>query len=131
MTNPPTVWPGLSYVDAPAGIRFLVEAFGFVEKLVVPGEGEGEIVHAELAWAGGVGGVMLNTANDSEAVRFTKAGTGSVYVVTESPDALFERATSKGAEVLRPPQDEDHGSRAFVVRDPEGNIWSFGTYRGA
>jgi len=24
--------------------------------------------------------------------------------------------------------DTDYGSRDFAVRDPEGNIWSFGTY---
>ena len=25
--------------------------------------------------------------------------------------------------------DADYGSRDFSVRDPEGNVWSFGTYR--
>ncbi len=24
----------------------------------------------------------------------------------------------------------DYGSRDFAIRDPEGNHWSFGTYRG-
>ncbi len=28
-------------------------------------------------------------------------------------------------------RDEDYGGRDFVVLDPEGNLWSFGTYRGA
>ena len=28
------------------------------------------------------------------------------------------------------PHDTDYGSRDFAVRDPEGNRWSFGTYRG-
>jgi hypothetical protein len=31
----------------------------------------------------------------------------------------------------RDAQDEDYGSRGFTARDPEGNLWSFGTYRGA
>jgi uncharacterized glyoxalase superfamily protein PhnB len=35
-----------------------------------------------------------------------------------------------GAEVLQPLHDTDYGSRDFAVRDPEGNRWSFGTYRG-
>ena len=26
------------------------------------------------------------------------------------------------------PTDQDYGSRDFVARDPEGNLWSFGTY---
>ena len=29
-----------------------------------------------------------------------------------------------------PPHGTGHGSREFGVRDPEGNLWSFGTYRG-
>jgi uncharacterized glyoxalase superfamily protein PhnB len=25
--------------------------------------------------------------------------------------------------------DTENGSRYFTVRDPEGNLWAFGTYR--
>jgi uncharacterized glyoxalase superfamily protein PhnB len=52
------------------------------------------------------------------------------YLVCEDPDALFARATAAGAVVLADPHDTDYGSREFAVRDPEGNLWSFGTYRG-
>ncbi len=77
------------------------------------------------------GGVMLgSTCDDSEFGRL-KPGTTSIYVVTEAPDALFERATAAGAEVVRGLKDEDYGSRGFTVRDTEGTLWSFGTYRGA
>jgi uncharacterized glyoxalase superfamily protein PhnB len=51
-------------------------------------------------------------------------------VVTDDPDGLFARATSAGATVLRELYDTDYGSRDFAVIDPEGNHWSFGTYRG-
>jgi uncharacterized glyoxalase superfamily protein PhnB len=27
-------------------------------------------------------------------------------------------------------KDEDQGSRGSAVRDPEGNLWRFGTHRG-
>jgi len=37
-TPAPTVWPCLSYSNEQAAIRFLVEAFGFEETLVVPGD---------------------------------------------------------------------------------------------
>jgi uncharacterized glyoxalase superfamily protein PhnB len=43
---------------------------------------------------------------------------------------LFARATAAGATVVRAPRDEDYGSRDFVVRDPEGVFWCFGTYAG-
>ncbi|MGH3873777.1 MAG: VOC family protein [Pseudonocardiaceae bacterium] len=108
-------------------IRFLVKAFGFAETLVVPGDREGEIVHAELRWPEG-GGIMFGSGEGKFAVQ---PGNVALYVVTDQPDALFERATAAGAEVVRGLSDEDYGSRGFTVRDPEGNLWSFGTYRGA
>ncbi len=128
--NPPTVWPCLSYRDALAGIDFLKRAFGFEETLVVKGEDGREVHHAELRWPEG-GGVMLGSSIEG-AGEFTgrPAGAASLYVVTDHPDALFERASAAGAELVRGLHDEDYGSRGFSVRDPEGNIWSFGTYRG-
>ena len=129
-TPAPSIWPGLTYADAPGAIRFLVEAFGFVETLVVPGENGREIAHAELRWPEG-GGVMLGSACADSDFGQRKPGTASIYVVTDTPDALFDRATAAGAEVVRELKDEDYGSRGFTVRDPEGTLWSFGTYRGA
>jgi uncharacterized glyoxalase superfamily protein PhnB len=133
MTNPPapTVWPTLSCRDALAEIRFLVDAFGFEETLVVKDEGGREVAHAELRWPEG-GGVMLGSFTD-DATEFASIppGVNGLYVVTDQPDALFARATKAGATVVRELYDADYGSRGFTVRDPEGNLWSFGTYRGA
>ena len=47
----------------------------------------------------------------------------------EDPDALHARAKEAGATIEREPEDEHYGSREFTARDPEGNLWSFGTYR--
>ena len=47
-----------------------------------------------------------------------------------STSGLYERARAAGAEIIRVPLDTDCGSRDFAARDPEGNRWSFGTYRG-
>jgi uncharacterized glyoxalase superfamily protein PhnB len=127
-TPAPTIWPDLTYTDAPAAIRFLVETFGFIETLVVPGDGEQEIAHAELRWPEG-GGVMLGSTSDDH--DFGQPTRTSIYVVTDKPDALFERVTATSAQVVRGLQDDEHGSRGFTVRDPEGNLWGFGTYRGA
>jgi uncharacterized glyoxalase superfamily protein PhnB len=129
-TTEATVSPTLVYADAPAALRFLVEAFGFEETLVVPGEGEGVVAHAELRWPLG-GGVMLGSVRQDSVLGEQHAGVASVYVVTDEPDALFARATAAGAEVVLGLQDTDYGSRTFTVKDPEGNLWSFGTYRGA
>jgi uncharacterized glyoxalase superfamily protein PhnB len=58
-----------------------------------------------------------------------RSGTGFTYVAVDEIDALYERARSKDADVLRDIHETDYGSRDFAVRDPEGNVWSFGTYR--
>jgi uncharacterized glyoxalase superfamily protein PhnB len=130
-TSQPTVWPALRYTDARAAIRFLVEAFGFEERLVVPSEDDRDVVHAELRWPLG-GGVMLGSTSHIEGVHEQmRPGVAWSYVVTDEPDALFARAVAAGAEVVQGLRDEDYGSRGFTVRDPEGNAWSFGTYRGA
>lgn len=97
-TPAPTVWPCLSYSDEQAAIRFLVTAFGFEETLVVvPGDRDGEIVHAELRWPEG-GGIMFGSGGGEFGA---KPGNASRYVVTDQPDALFERATAAGAAVVR------------------------------
>jgi uncharacterized glyoxalase superfamily protein PhnB len=59
------------------------------------------------------------------------SGPVSIYAVCDEPDRLFAQATAAGATVLRGLEDKDYGSRDFTVRDPEGNVWTFGTYRGA
>jgi len=57
-------------------------------------------------------------------------GTAGTYLVTGDVDAVYQRARSAGAEVLREIADQDYGNRDFAVADPEGNLWSVGTYRG-
>lgn len=118
---PPQVWPTFGARDARALIRFLVEAFGF-EETVVYGEGD-RVEHAELGWPPG-GGVMLGSSQAGTV------GTLRAYVVCDDPDALFKRAVENGAVVVTELTDKDYGSRDFTVRDPEGNQWTFGTYRG-
>jgi uncharacterized glyoxalase superfamily protein PhnB len=128
-TPAPQVWPTLRARDALALIRFLVEAFGF-EETVVHADGD-QVHHAQLSWPEG-GGIMLGSArpaSDGDRWPLTPGSFGA-YVVTARPDDLFARATAAGAEVLMELHDTDYGSRDFAVRDPEGNRWSFGTYRG-
>ena len=125
----PQVWPTLRARDGRALIRFLVEAFGF-EETAVYGEGD-RVDHAELAWPEG-GGIMLGSARESADDPWPlRPGTFGAYVVTDYPDELFARASAAGATVVTGLHETDYGSRDFSVTDPEGNRWSFGTYRGA
>jgi uncharacterized glyoxalase superfamily protein PhnB len=129
-TTQTTVWPTLIYRDAPAALHFLAEAFGFEETLVVPGDAEGVVAHAEMRWPLG-GGIMLGSLRSDSVLGEKHAGAASVCVVTDEPDALFARATAAGAKVVLGLEDTHYGSRGFTVEDAEGNLWTFGTYRGA
>jgi uncharacterized glyoxalase superfamily protein PhnB len=125
------IWPTFLYADAPAAIEFLQQAFGFTVSLVVPNEADPSVIeHAQLHGPEG-GGIMLGSANrPGNPFSERTPGAGSVYVVTERPDELYDRAVAAGADVLAALKDEDYGSRGFSAKDPEGNIWSFGTYTG-
>src|SRR5262245_20373338 len=119
----------LRYRDAPAALKFLTEAFGFEEKLVIPNE-DGTIAHAEVRHGDGV--VMIGSTREGDLRAHTPAelggSTAGVYIVVDDPDALYERAKRAGAEIKQELVDQDYGSREFIALDPEGNIWTFGTY---
>jgi uncharacterized glyoxalase superfamily protein PhnB len=112
-------------------MEFLTKAFGFEQRAVYTRDRDPSVIeHAELRWPLG-GGIMLGTAGkDDSAFGRRMPGNDAVYVVCTDPDALYELAVAAGAEVVRELRDEDYGSRGFSVRDPEGNLWSFGTYAG-
>ena len=116
------VIPTFKYDDAHAAIDFLERAFGFARKNVF--EGDGMVHHAELTHGRGM--VMLGSVGAGDPQFETKRS--SVYVIVPDADVAYERAKGAGAEITRELQDTDYGSREFAARDPEGNVWSFGTY---
>jgi uncharacterized glyoxalase superfamily protein PhnB len=123
-----SIYPVLKYDDARAAIDFLERAFGFETHGVHDGE-NGDVAHAELRL--GDQFVMLGSTSEGDE-RFNQgAGRQSLYVVVDDPDALHDRAKEAGATIERELTDQDYGSREFTARDPEGNLWSFGTYRPA
>ncbi len=123
----PSIYPTLVYADAKAAVKQLTEAFGFSELAVYESE-DGKVAHAELAQ--GNGAIMLGSKGTGSKfdAAMKDAGTTGVYVVVDDVDAHHRRAVEQGAEILMPPTDQDYGSRDYMARDLEGNVWSFGTY---
>ncbi len=122
--------PCLRYRDPKRAIAWLRDTCGFTEKLVVPRD-DGGVAHSELTLGTGV--VMCSSSNDDDLALVTPADaggtTGSLYVYVADPDALYARMQAAGTPVIRPIETTDYGSREFGVLDPEGNGFSFGTYR--
>jgi uncharacterized glyoxalase superfamily protein PhnB len=129
-----TVWPILHYDDTDAALRFLVDVLGFREALAVRDD-DGDIIHAELRWPSG-GAVLFGSTKHTDSIHGgMRPGTSAMYVPTREVDATHRRASAAGAEVVQPPMNTRFGSGAsayaFTVRDPEGYLWTFGTYAGA
>ncbi|MGD2042013.1 MAG: VOC family protein [Acidimicrobiia bacterium] len=124
-----TVIPTLRYEDAGAAIRFLVDAFGFTEHMVVEGDA-GIIEHAQLMHGSGM--VMLGSDRNENAYgeHVRASGTTSIglYVIVADVGAHYQQARAAGAEIVMEPEEQDYGGSGYTARDPEGNVWSFGDY---
>ena len=121
-----SIYPVLKYEDAHAAIEFLESAFGLEPHEVYEGKG-GKVDHAQLSFGGQL--LMLSSTGAGNPIFDQGAGTTSVYLAVEEVDALHDRAAQAGAEIVMPLTDQEYGSRDFVARDPEGNLWCFGTYQ--
>jgi uncharacterized glyoxalase superfamily protein PhnB len=127
-----SIYPALRYENAREAIQWLKSVLGCTENVIYPGDGD-SIAHAQLELAGNL--FMLGSVKPGDHLRGpskTDAIGANVYVAfddRETVDALYKRVTAAGGDVIRELQDTDYGSREFGVRDPEGHIWSFGTYK--
>jgi uncharacterized glyoxalase superfamily protein PhnB len=128
-----TIIPAVRYKDAAKAIEFLCAAFGFAKHAVHEGE-KGSIAHAQLTLGNGM--VMLGSAsNEGEYGSWVKpperpflVNTQGLYVVVADVDAHHAIAQAAGAKILIAPKDEDYGGRSYTARDPEGHVWTFGSY---
>jgi uncharacterized glyoxalase superfamily protein PhnB len=128
-TNNP-IFPALNYRDADAAIEFLKAAFGFTEHVCYRSD-DGVVTHAELK-LGDRGMIMLGQYREGGLLDPQRADALAspitIYVVVDEPDAVYAQAVAAGATIVRELEDLSYGSRDFAARDPEGNLWSFGTY---
>jgi uncharacterized glyoxalase superfamily protein PhnB len=119
------LWHSMSCSDAEAMMRWL-RAIGFTEHATIRDPQDPSLVaHAEWLWPGG-GGIMFGSEREDGGVH--NAGRSSAYLVTDEPDAVFDKAIAAGGTVVRAMVDNDYGGRSGTVADPEGNQWSVGSY---
>ena len=131
-TKIPILYPTMTYRDAAKMIDWLERAFGFKKHVVYTAE-DGKVIHAELALGDCL--LMLGTAkNDTAFGKLVRppadAGfaTQAVYVAVADADKVFAKAKAAGAEIVMELTDQPYGSRDFICKDPEGQVWCFGTY---
>jgi uncharacterized glyoxalase superfamily protein PhnB len=129
----PTVTPSVIYNDAFAGIDWLTRVLGMtlVSRYPAP---DGTVAFAELGWRTGV--VFVSSRPPAEN-PWSRVGVAAIALVAADAETVrrhYHQAVGAGAEVVRElhvsrtpafPQ----GSAQFDLRDPEGNLWTIGTYQ--
>ena len=121
-----SIYPTVRYNDVRAAVAHLTGAFGLTSEVVTAAD-DGSVGHAELSWDGGV--VLLGPRSQPPGDFDT--GRAVLYLHVEDVDAHHDRAVAAGAEIIYALVDQPYGSREYAARDPEGNVWSFGTYQPA
>lgn len=122
---------GICAIQNPkAAIDWLCDAFGFTPHLIVV-DGDGGIAHAQLLFGNGM--IMLGSARDDEFGRLqcpptTDAVTQSPYIIIADIDDHYANAVAAGATITMEIKDEDYGGRGYSCRDPQGQLWNFGSY---
>lgn len=132
-TLTPTLTPSIVYDDARKGIAWLTNVLGFEVATIHTGA-RGGVAFAELVWRTGVVFVSDRPPRDNP---WSATGPASIALVAESAqqvDECYERVVSAGADIVRPVHDATtpafpEGSHQFDVRDPEGNLWTIGTFQ--
>ena len=127
MSGSPVI-PCLRYADAPAAIAFLCDAFGFERHVIYADDLDNSIIHhAQLTL--GEGMLMLGSVRDGESESLYTWSTACVYMVVEDVDTHCLHARNEGAVVVDEPHDNPgYPGRGYTALDPEGNVWSFGSF---
>jgi uncharacterized glyoxalase superfamily protein PhnB len=121
--NTPRITPYLLYEDVGAAIQWLGNAFGFSERMRLPGP-DGKINHAEMELADGL--VMLGCPGP-EYQNPKRVGhvTQQLYVYVDDVDKHCAQAKTAGASITEEPADQFYGDRRYATLDPEGHVWFF------
>ena len=129
----PTLTPQLMYDDVRQAIRWLTDVLGFRAATVYDGP-DGGVAFAELVWRTGV---VFVSGRPPSSNPWANVGPASITLAAENAqtvDRYYQRAVAAGAEIIRPVHDArtpafPDGSHQFDVRDPEGNLWTVGTFQ--
>jgi PhnB protein len=124
-----TVTPYLIVKGAADAIDYYTKVFGATELFRMPSPG-GRIGHAEIK----IGGSAIMLADEVPDMGIVSprslGGTPvSLLLYVEDVDAVFGRAVSSGAKVLRPIKDQFYGDRSGNLEDPFGHKWTIATHK--
>lgn len=128
-----TVTLSIVYDDARRGLKWATEVLGLRVKSLYETP-DGKIAFAELVWRTGIIFISDRPPADNP---WAKVGMASLALAAEDAKAVhqaYQRAEAASADIVRtvhvarsPAFPE--GSTQFDLRDPEGNLWTVGTFQ--
>jgi uncharacterized glyoxalase superfamily protein PhnB len=129
----PTVTTSIVYDDARRGLKWAADVLGLRIKSLYETP-DGKIAFAELVWRTGIIFISDRPPADNPWAR---VGVASLALVAEDAEAVlqaYQRATTASADIVRPVHVArtpafPEGSTQFDLRDPEGNLWTVGTFQ--
>ncbi len=133
--------PATRYHDPEAALGFLTGTLGFHLHAAFRDDA-GTLIHAQLtATADGpasgmvmIGPMGNDTApNEFDPFMIHPSQTGgretvTIYAVVTDVAARYARSVAARLEVLIPLRSEPYGGLSFSIRDPEGHVWTLGSY---
>jgi PhnB protein len=121
--NMPRITPYLYYQDVAAALDWLASAYGFTERMRMPGP-DGGVIHAEMEYADGVIMMGCPSADYRNPLSLGQATQG-LYLFVDDVDKHFQHAKESGAKIIDEPEDQFYGDRRYTTEDPEGHQWFF------
>jgi PhnB protein len=119
--------PHLVVKDGLAALKFYKEVFGAEEGHNMMADDGKRLMHGEMMLDGHLLFVSDEFTREEGGMcqKPDRLGGTSVRItlMTDDADAVFQRATGRGAEVLMPVQDMFWGARYGQFRDPFGHVW--------
>jgi uncharacterized glyoxalase superfamily protein PhnB len=126
--NPPRLYPTMRCKDAEAMIAWLKNVLGFASMPFIARTARS----CTPNWRSAHQFLMLGA--DRDDAYATRVGdlkgrrTDALYLAVSDPETLYQKIKASGARIEVELHNTDYGSRDFSARDPEGGLWTFGTY---
>ncbi len=92
---------------------------------------DGTVIHGEVRM--GDTAVWLHAVTEEHQMVSPRGSTqshGGLEVIVKDVDGHYARSKAAGAQIDRPPSDQDYGLREYGARDPENHRWWFSTPLG-
>ncbi|MGR3804576.1 VOC family protein [Marinibacterium profundimaris] len=124
--------PATRYSDCEGALAFLKKVIG-MEELAVHRDEAGVIQHVEMKMGDSL--FMFGPEAETPFARYMTAPrdtggreTTTMYVIVKDVETHNAKAMAAGATIILPLEERPHGGLQYSLRDPEGHVWTIGTY---